>query len=287
MFLRVREIKKPFKIFPNFIVQFSMIKIFITFFIFLLIPTSFAEYYEVGSFAEEKTIKEIKSDITTLDKQSLELDTNFKDLNSDYELKSFLKKWLSIIELNKIRRLVSDYNENKNKIDIVLYEKAKNIESTFEENKRLLEEKKKLYVWLTPYIDQDFKEDYLEYIKWDAEIFTKQKIVTTNIIKNKEILNSKVEALETKIKEHRSYIDTSVKNLVNKKLDEKIENLKNNPSFTKLDNESKIKVLDKTIVKIKIKLKNFDSEKVDSNKVQTYNLALSKLIDFQNTLINQ
>lgn len=253
---------------------------------------------ELAFLDEWQTIKELKADINTLDKASDELDDDLKTLNTDYELKTFLKTNLGLIELNKIRKLVYEYNSNNARIELELFRKAKELLSVIEERKLLLEEKRKFYSWLIPYIDIIFREQYLEYIKLDAKIFNEQKEVSTDIVAKQEILINKVETIESKIREHRDFINENIRRVIETRLDEKIESLNTNESFIALSLDSKIKVLDKTIVKVKIKLKNLVTsndisftwaiieinQDVLNKKIQTFNIAVEKLELFKNSL---
>ncbi len=253
---------------------------------------------ELAFLDEWKTIKELKQNIKKLDKTQLELSKELVELNADYKLKLFLKKDLYTFEINNIKKIIFNYNTNKAKIESILFEKAKSFLSVLDEKKLLLEEKRSLYNWLIPYIDQKYKKEYLEYVKWDAKIFSEQKDLTANIIVKKEILNEKVENIETKIKQYKDFTNESIKKVINNKLEEKITNLKNNVTFQVLNNESKIAVLNKTIRKIKIKLLNLENSETNSwtvmitkrkstmleQKIQTYNIAIEKLKAFRNSL---
>lgn len=214
-------------------------------------------------------------------------------LNTDHKLKSFLKKDLTLNELNIIRSLVNEYNTNKNKIESILLVKEKELNSIIEEKKLILEEKKYFYSKLIPYIDWIYNNEYLEYIEWDIKIFNEQRNVETDLIAKKELLNNKVEVIETKIQEHKDYINENIKKVIETRLDEKIKKLSENEAFKMLNHDSKIKVLEKTIVKIKIKLQNLElSSTVFTNwiintldkKVQTYNTAVDKLEVFKNSI---
>lgn len=214
-------------------------------------------------------------------------------LNTDHKLKSFLKKDLTLNELNIIRSLVNEYNTNKNKIESILLVKEKELNSIIEEKKLILEEKKYFYSKLIPYIDWIYNNEYLEYIEWDIKIFNEQRNVETDLIAKKELLNNKVEVIETKIQEHKDYINENIKKVIETRLDEKIKKLSENEAFKMLNYDSKIKVLEKTIVKIKIKLQNLElSSTVFTNwiintldkKVQTYNTAVDKLEVFKNSI---
>ena len=79
---------------------------------------------------------------------------------------------------------------------------------------------------------------------------------------------------------------------------EKIQNLSENESFQKLKSNLKVKVLNKTISKIKIKLENLEKKDIDQTfwleielsssvldkKIQTYNIALNKLEEFRDSI---
>lgn len=256
--------------------------------------TTNSNYSELALLDEWKTIKELRENINDLDRVENELSNDLDTLNTDHELKSFFKKDLTLNELNIIRSLVNEYNIKKAKLESILLAKAKELLPVIEEKKLILEEKKSFYSKLTPYIDWIYNNEYLEYIEWDAKIFNEQRDVETDIIAKKELLNNKVEIIESKIQEHRNYINESIKKVIETRLDEKIQKLKDNVTFQMLNYNSKIKVLDKTIVKIKIKLQNLEKSMSNSQvypyannfdqKVQTYNIAVNKLEAFKNSI---
>ncbi|MFK7780411.1 MAG: hypothetical protein QM490_04745 [Candidatus Gracilibacteria bacterium] len=241
---------------------------------------------------------ELKENIDDLDKIDIELSNDLETLNTDYELKSFLRKNLILIEFNRIRLLVREYNTNNTRIELELFTKAKSLLPVIDERRLLLEEKRKFYSGLIPYIDGDFKEEYLKYIERDAKIFNEQRDIETDLIIKKEILNNKVEIIETKIQEHRDFINESIRKVIETRLDEKIQNLNNNEAFQILSHESKIKVLDKTIEKVEIKLQNLEDSIIITGsgillettpnaldkKIQTYKIALEKLEKFRDSL---
>ncbi len=246
-----------------------------------------------------KTIKELKENIDYLDKVYVELDNDLKNLNTDNELKTYLRNDLTIVELNQITNLINIYNSNKSKIENELYQKAKEQKIVIEEKKALLEEKRKFYNWLIPYIINEYKDKYIEYIKVDAKIFNEQKDISTKIIAKKEILNTKVVNIEWKIQEHKDFINENINKIMETKLDEKIKNLNNNETFKLLNIESKKKILNKTILKIKEKLENIKNMNLSTNsswlivkkdtnlydkKVQIFLIAISKLETFKESI---
>ena len=248
-----------------------------------------------------ETIKELKQSIKELDKEKNILNKDLNTLNTDYKLKSFLRNNISKSEFIVIKKIVSTYNLNKETVELSIYNDAKKNLSILDNRKKLLEEKRVFYKWLIPFIQTKSKKDYLAYIKKDATIFNKQNIVNTDIVVKKDLLENKVNRIEDTILKHQKFINNSIKNIIETRLDSKINNLKTNSTFKVLNNESKVKVLNKTIIKIKIKLENLQISKWNTNswilinstisdnilikKIKTYNIAISKLELFKNQFI--
>jgi len=254
---------------------------------------------ELVVFDDNKSIRELKENLTTLDDNSKKLDNQFDELNADYRLKAFLRQDLSKTDIGKLKEIIANYNKSKNIIELKQYNDAKHMNPVIEEKKLLLIEKKKLYSALIKYIDTRFKKQYLEYIRHDAMIFDKQYNITTDIIRKKEILHTKVETIEIKIKKHKKNLNDNLKKVIESKINQKIANLKVNEKFKLLNIETKVKVLDKTITKLNIKLQNYkrsiwsfdDSVNFDNSyqdtKVQTYDIAIRMLKRFKYELANE
>jgi len=263
----------------------------------LNITNSYAN--ELAFWGSWETIKELKQSIDVLDKVNTELKNDFNELNTNYKLKTFLRNNLTRYEFLKIKKIVSEYNANIAEIEEKLLLNAKKWLPVLEERRKLLEEKRTFYNGLIPYINIDYRKEYLEYIRRDADLFKKQNIVSTDIEVKKEILDTKVTKIESEIIKHKEYIKDSVRQIIESRLDLKIKNLSENETFTVLNEESKVKVLDKTIRKIKIKLQNLENSRIKTqswalieswsaileNKIQTYKIAVDKLESFKETLV--
>lgn len=250
---------------------------------------------ELSTFDDWKTIKELKESIDILDKANSELVEDYKDLNIDFEVKKFLRTNLSELELSNLKNTISIFNTNKLRIENDISNKIKNKLSVVEEKKSLIEEKRKFFNWLISYINSEFNNDYLNYIKENVQIFIEQK-KQNNLEIKKEILNSKLWVLETKIQEHKNFINENIKKIIESKLDEKLKNLSNNETFKALSKESKVKVLNKTIDKINQKLDKLKNSNISNTwtiskyandiydkKVQTFMVAMTKLENFRDT----
>lgn len=274
-------------------------KIFnILFVITLLLFFSTNSYaWELSILWTGKTIKELNNSIKILDNKKNKIENDFSELNTDLKLKTFLRKNISRFEFNKIKELVINYNKNEKELNEKLLLEAKKWLDIKNTRKKLLENKRFFYNWLIPFININHKKEYLEYVKRDAELFKKKNIIFVDIEVKKYILDNKVSRIESEIKKHKDYINKSIKNIIDTRLEQKINNLKNNDWFKFLSNESKVKVLEKTIRKIKIKLSNYtnkinlswtwinqENTNID-NKLETYKIAIEKLENFKNIYI--
>ncbi|MDD3793554.1 MAG: hypothetical protein PHI37_01985 [Candidatus Gracilibacteria bacterium] len=262
-------------------------------FIFL---TLFVSFFGAQSYANDlvfsdstKTIRELKENIEGLDKAKEDLYIKIKDFAPDQKLKSYFREDLTLVDLENIRLIIDEYNKNKYVLEIELQEKSKQLLDTSDIRKKLLEEKKELYKKLTSFIKSSEYSNYLEYIKSDTTIYFEKKEIDSDIYRKQEILNNKVNILEEKIKEHRIYIEESLQKLVEGKMDEKLEFLKQNKNFSGLTNIQKVEVIEKTIIKTQTFIKSYEDEiqnsaNINNNKkIEVYNIVLQKLEDFKNS----
>lgn len=263
---------------------------------FSYINTANSNLNELAFSSENKTIRELKENIDDLNYRNSLLENDFKLLNSDYKLKGFLKEDLTKLQFNMVKKVVSKYSLEKNNIENKIEENLKHLKDIKELENNFLWIKKDFYIWLMPYIKNSSKNEYLEYIKSDIEILNKQNDLNTNIIVKKEVLNTKISSIEEKIKEHKEYINENIANIANETINKKIENIANNSSFIELNTQSKIKIIEQSIVKIRIKLQNnekwfnnswsllFTSDLNNMNE-NIYIIAINALESFKNSLI--
>ena len=243
---------------------------------------------EILNTESTKSIKELNEWIEILNEINKELNKNFKTLNKDFKLRSFFKEYLAPSEIKDIEYIINLYLSSKNKIEIILDEKASNLEDTAEEKKILLNEKKEFYKSLLPFIKTDKIEEYLEYITLDVKILKEQKDISEKIIINNEKISTKVWKIEEIIKEHRAFLNEKFKVILEENINSKIENLKNNEKFTKLSKDLQEVVLNKILIKIKITISNGDNvaDKTDAlnKKLEIYKMIQEKLEEFRDSL---
>jgi hypothetical protein len=72
------------------------------------------------------------------------------------------------------------------------------------------------------------------YIKEQTNFYAEEKELDSSVIKKTEIVNEKITSIEEKIKEHNSSSEESLRELVNLKVDEKLNQIKIDKSFISL-----------------------------------------------------
>lgn len=269
-------------------------KIFIFFTLFLFVSWAKSYAGDLVFSDEAKTIRELKLSIEWLDKVRNELYTKLQDFSPDIKLKTFFREDLTIEDLESLRLIIEQYIARRSALEFELLDSSKKLFDVTQVRIDLLEEKKELYKKMTPYIKIESYQNYLSFIKSDTAMYSEKKEIDSSIYRKQEIINNKVTILEEKIKEHKSYLEDSLKLLVEWKMDEKIILLSSSKSFIELTNEDKIKILEKTIFKIK---DNIDSMKRASfwedlslfvkinndKKIEIYNIVLKKIEEFKNS----
>lgn len=208
----------------------------------------------VSAKVEVVTIKDLQNNIKVLEQKQGEISKKFSsDFWDIWEIQKFLKTNLSENEVSEINSIISNYNFSKDKINLQLNDDIKT-------KKLLLDLKKETYKNLTPYIENSKLNDYLNFIKLNVDIFKQWRELNQEIDKNKELLDKKVTSIKEKIKVHESELNSEITKLINDKIDEKLEIIKNNKKFIVLDLETRKILITKTIEKIILKKKIFELE---------------------------
>ncbi|PID87395.1 hypothetical protein CSB07_01750 [Candidatus Gracilibacteria bacterium] len=234
-----------------------------------------------------KTIRYLKNKLNKLNNKNDDLKAQVeKMIKETGNLKNFFRDDLSQKELSDLKEIFSLYKIYSNRINKKFNKNIKKLVETEEEKKKLLLEKSLAYKRLTKYIKIEKKEEFLEFIKSDLEITKEKKDLEENLYKNNNALSRKVAIIKEKIKENNQILDEKLRKLITEKVNEKIENLKNNPKFKTLTNKEKKAVFNKSISKINMKIKQMKNNLNDLNKkkLELYNIIKNRLIELNNSL---
>lgn len=203
-------------------------------------------------------VKQLKIEKTKIDKKILELQTILKN-------SWFLKDNLSDISKIYIRRIIEKYDSERKKYETSLFKKSLWLKSTKNIRIKLINLKKDLYMKLVPYINQKKLKDYLNFVKKDLYTLKEEKEIKDNSIKKNIILKEKVDKIKEKIIKHKEKTQKILKQLIIIKIDNKINQFKNNIKFINLDKNKKIILLSYIIKRIDDKIK--EKENI-SNKTE-------------------
>lgn len=248
-------------------------------------------YAQSWVILEDKSIKEIKQNIEKLNSDKNLISSEYTEFKLESNLSSYFKKSLSSEELQSIEILITKYNTQFNDLNLVLLEKAKNLEDTSEIKSQLLQTKKELYLSLLGFIDNQKYQEYLSFIKWDAIISKRQVEVKSQIATTTQIYDKKVTKIEAKIIENKAEMAVRLEKVISDKIDQKLTSIEKSPSFQKLSNQLKVEVLEKTIEKVNTNISTLETiQNFDTNieqKIDLYYLLNDKLLIFKNSIQEQ
>ena len=243
------------------------------------------------AIAQDKWIQELSTEIHTLKESEKIIKEESKELQDKDKLLTFFKDDLTRSELRRIEKIITSFKFHRRYLENEFNPKAKNLEDVTETKEDIIEQRKALYKDLSPYIKQSEINNYLIYVKNDAESIQNKNNISVQIITNKEILSNKLTLIESKIKQNKETLNKELELAVIKKIDDKINSLKSNEKFANLDKKLKAKVIDKTIIKVKIRILNIENKSELSDrelqKLDLYKLLKSSLEKYKLWLLEQ
>ena len=237
-----------------------------------------------------KTIKELKEEVKTIDEQKEISDKNLDTLKKEILISRFFKTDLNETEKIELNILVQEYKKTKEGLNKQLSNQSQNLENTQETIKQLLENEKEIYKKLLSYIKIEKYEEYKEFIKQDIILINTNSTLESSIIKKETIIQNKVDDLKEKIKEHHNILNEKLINLVNIKIDEKLNELTQKEKFKILDQKSKIRLFEKLIDWIEIKSNTLKEKENKTRllvkKIELYQVIIDRINIFKNNLLN-
>ena len=213
-----------------------------------------------------ETISEISIQIKQLGKNQTQESDNKRNFLETYRFNQYFKKRLSDDDKDTITLIADQYIkatetlEQELKKQLLFIQNQQTItqeEINGIENIKLeiLEQKKLVYKDLTPFVDNDQYEEYLDFISQEVKNYKKTNDISSSLVIQKAKLDEKVTTIEEKIEANHKKLNQDITSLIEVRIDKKIKELAAHPKFLKLSSEWKIKVLDITLRKIKIIVK--------------------------------
>ncbi len=227
-------------------------------------------FIQTWVFANE-SINDIKENIKNLQNKQKQILENKDSIYSLWNLNNYIQGNLNSAEIVELSNIISSYNFSSN-----------NLKNSIPDFWDLLKIKKETYkkIWL--YISKDKLNSYLDFVKVNIELVYECWEIEKNILKNEEILNEKLLDIKIKISKNKEEIENNLLDLINNKLNEKIDKLKNNENFKKLDLESKKYIINNIINytekrrEERVKLNSGKS----ANNIDVYLIVIDRLKNF-------
>ncbi len=237
-----------------------------------------------------KTIKELKEEVRTIDEQKEISNKELDVLKKEILISRFFKTDLNPEEKFKLNNLVVEYKETKDKLNEQLLKQSQNLENTTETIKKLLENEKEIYKKLLNYINIEKYEEYKNFIKKDIIIINTNSNLESSILKKEAIIQNKVDDLKQKIEEHHNLLNKKLIDIVNEKIDLKLQELTEKKKFKQLDKESQLKLFWKLTSSIEKKITALESKENKTRllikKIELYKVIIKRIDLFKNNLFN-
>ena len=257
-----------------------LLKLLIFFIITVFTNTVFSASWDLESNLkndDSKTIKELKEEVETIDKEKEQTELRLNKLKRQVIISDFFRNDLNDIQKIELNTLALEYKETKEKLSEKLKTKSEKLHSTKNTIKKLLENEKEIYKKLLPFIKIEKYEEYKDFIKKDLDIINQNSNLESEWIKKESIIKEKIDDIKEKIEEHNEILSNNLKEIVNKKIDQKLNELISKEKFQNLNWESKIKLFNKLIENIDIK-KNKLEEKENKTRLLIKKIELYKII---------
>lgn len=195
---------------------------------------------------QNKTIKELNSEMKRLDKEIVTTNIKIHKLKSLNSISDFLRDDLNEEDIIKIKDITYTYNLHKEELEERLEKESNNLD---EIEKLLIENKKEIYKELIPYIKKEKFKEYLEFIKNDLLILKETNQLKDSSIKKSILLKEKVDNIKGKIIEHKENISEKLRLLISEKIEEKVNEFKNSERFQNLETSQKEELVKQMIFK--------------------------------------
>jgi len=256
------------------------------FLILLLISLSCATCIFI-TYAEENkpsfsdlTIKELNKNIEKLKNEKIEFQEKNKKLWKEYwELIYFIKTDLTDDEIDEIKEKVNIFIEERNLLQKKLKEKISKLEDATKEKKDIIIHMANFYKYIAKFVQKEKKEDFIAHVKFHIQSEKEFKDLVEEILKNKNILEKKVNYIKRKIEDHKEDLQSHLENLLISKIKKRIDEIDNDPKYKWIDKKIKNKIYADFINQVKDRLNDIDSSNLSENYKYIRRNILNKMID--------
>ena len=213
------------------------------------IPELNSATWVITTEGNSKTIKEGLTEVETLKLEEKKNNIKLSKLKRVLNIEDFFKLDLNLEQKDNLRNIMAIYNNHKNELEKKLETESERLNETEEIINEVVENRMDIYKKLVPFVKTDKYKEYLEFIKEDIIILKENTGIKDDIYKKEVILKEKVDIIKEKIEEHEELLSQRLKDLITRKIDEKILSFTTNEKFIKLSKNEKEDVVKNIIFK--------------------------------------
>ncbi len=236
---------------------------------------------------KDKTIKELEEEKEQLISDKKIITNNFNAfILNNWDLRKYFKEDLSDEELQLIENIIIWYNSRRSKSEILLREKAHQLEDTEIITNDLLTLKKDLYISFLPFIVISKIEEYKLFIKADFTATKKDKDIQSDIYKKEKIVEEKKIIIQEKIEASEQDLEEKKNKVIEDKIKQKLTVYSESDKFTALSTVQKKFVFTAVLEKIITRRESLElSDNIDKDKkIKLYLLVENSISNFINNL---
>lgn len=268
----------------------KQIALFIIFFYLLVWGVLFSAYADEWNVATGSTLREREENIKNLKQKEKLLQFKWKSYRiGENSLGTLVNQKLSESDKQSIETYVQDFHKTEQRINLDMENALinKNERRVQELENDRLSKKIEFYGKLTPYISKEKLLEYKKYIESDMHLNEQSKTVAVKIQEQRTIQNEKIEYYQEKIQDNREKLREQIESKVTKLVYKRLDSFVSNESFSRLDNEVKIKIFDALLQKFDARMQEIESQKftttLSEEKIIIYEVIQDILRDYIDT----
>ena len=205
-----------------------------------------------------KTIKEGITEVETLNSEMKNNNRKLSQLKRILNIEDFFKLDLNLEQKNNLRNIMDVYNNHKTELEERLETESEKLNETDKIIDEVVKNRMDIYIKLVPFVKIDKSKEYVEFVKKDIIILKENTNIKDNIYKTEVILKEKVDTIKEKIEEHKELLSQRLKDLITRKIDEKILSFTTNEKFLNLTKNEKEDVVKNIIFKTNVQIEQLE-----------------------------
>lgn len=232
-----------------------------------------------GLLSSDLSIKELSSNIEKIKTEQANLELKTENQSKEYwDLLWFIKQNLTKTETQDIKDEINEYIDVTTQLDEDLKNNALNEAQSSDIKQEILTQKIDLYRFLYDYIDENKKDDFINYIKINLKATKERKELLEELAKNQLLLDKKVSEIKDQIETHKEDLNSKLDDIITKKIVERINLIDNNEKYKKIDQKTKNDIYKWFINTIKNKIKDVENSDLSKNYKEMRIKILNKMI---------